>query len=216
MSLKLVSFNICPYVLRVVSALNHLKIPYELKYIDLQNKPDWFIKASPLEKVPILFVGETVLFESLVILDYINTLATQSLLPNDNLQRALNRSRAEFSGEIIGTFWSVFLAKTEESFNSSLGDLKWYFEKLEVWLQQSKFIFSNELTLADFAYASLFTLLNALKPLLKFNPFEGFPRLQEYSDTMLSLPGVQQSRVENYDQLIQERVIKVDPFFLKL
>ncbi|CAD8089779.1 unnamed protein product [Paramecium primaurelia] len=214
MSLTLVSFNICPYVLRVVAALNHLKIPYEIKYIDLENKPDWFVKASPLEKVPILFVGETVLFESLVILDYVNTLAPQSLLPNDNLQKALNRARAEFSGEIIGTFWSVFSAKTEESFKNSLADLKWYFEKLEGWLQQSKFIYSNELTLADFAYAPIFTLFDALKPLLKFNLYEGFPRLQEYSQSILSLPGVQSSKVENYDQLIQERIKKGDPFFL--
>ncbi|CAD8105013.1 unnamed protein product [Paramecium sonneborni] len=216
MSLTLVSFNICPYVLRVIAALNHLKIPYEIKYIDLQNKPDWFVKASPLEKVPILFVDETVLFKSLVILDYINTLSVQSLLPNDNLQRALNRARAEFSGEIIGTFWNVFSAKTEDSFKNNLADLKWYFEKLEGWLQQSKFIFSNELTLADFAYAPIFTLLSALKPQLKFNLFEGFPRLQEYNENILSLPGVQQSKVENYDQLIQERFAKGAPFFLTL
>lgn len=114
MSLTLVSFNICPYVLRVVAALNYLKVPYEIKYIDLENKPDWFVKASPLEKVPILFVGEKVLFESLVILDYVNTLSPVSLLPADNLERAMNRARAEFSGEVIGTFWSVFSAKTEE------------------------------------------------------------------------------------------------------
>ncbi|CAD8198553.1 unnamed protein product [Paramecium octaurelia] len=214
MSLTLVSFNICPYVLRVVAALNHLKIPYEIKYIDLENKPEWFVKASPLEKVPILFVGETVLFESLVILDYINTLAPQSLLPADNLQKALNRARAEFSGEIISTFWGVFSAKTEEQFKNNFAELKWYFEKLEGWLSQSKFIFGNELTLADFAYAPIFTLLDAIKPLLKLNVFEGFPRLQEYSQQILSLPGVQSSKVENYDQLLQERLKKGDPYIL--
>lgn len=117
MSLTLVSFNICPYVLRVVAALNYLKVPYEIKYIDLENKPEWFVKASPLEKVPILFVGEKVLFESLVILDYVNTLSPVSLLPADNLEKAMNRARAEFSGEVIGTFWSVFSAKTEEVFS---------------------------------------------------------------------------------------------------
>jgi glutathione S-transferase len=114
MSLTLVSFNICPYVLRVVAALNHLQIPYEIKYIDLENKPEWFVKASPLEKVPILLVGDKVVFESLVILDYINTLTPHSLLPTDNLERALNRARAEFSGEVIGTFWRTFSAKSQE------------------------------------------------------------------------------------------------------
>jgi hypothetical protein len=56
--------------------------------------------------------------------------------------------------------------------------------------------------LADFAYAPIFTLLHALKPLLKINPFDGFPRLHEYSEAILALPGVQSSKVENYDALI--------------
>jgi glutathione S-transferase len=56
--------------------------------------------------------------------------------------------------------------------------------------------------LADFAYAPIFTLLHALKPLLKINPFDGFPRLYEYSEAILALPGVQSSKVENYDLLI--------------
>jgi glutathione S-transferase len=80
----------------------------------LENKPEWFVKASPLEKVPILLVGDKVVFESLVILDYINTLTPHSLLPTDNLERALNRARAEFSGEVIGTFWRTFSAKSQE------------------------------------------------------------------------------------------------------
>lgn len=91
-----------------------MKLPYEIKYIDLKNLPDWFIKASPLEKVPILFVGEKVLYESLVILDYINTLSPQSLLPANNLERAINRARAEFSNELIEVVWGLLSAKTEE------------------------------------------------------------------------------------------------------
>ena len=91
MSLKLVSFNICPYVLRVAAALNFKQIKYDIEFIDLDNKPEWFVKASPLEKVPILIIDGTkgiiltlfflVLFESNVILDYIDTLTPPSLQP---------------------------------------------------------------------------------------------------------------------------------------
>lgn len=58
MPITVVSFKICPYVLRVVAALHHYAIPFELKYIDLQNKPDWFDQISPLGKVPLLMVDE--------------------------------------------------------------------------------------------------------------------------------------------------------------
>jgi hypothetical protein len=46
-------------------------VPFERIDIDLANKPDWFLKISPLGKVPVLRVttdkGETTLFESNVI-----------------------------------------------------------------------------------------------------------------------------------------------------
>ncbi|CAD8091100.1 unnamed protein product [Paramecium primaurelia] len=215
MSLVLVVSKTCPHCIRVVLTLNHLKIPYELKYIDMENTPDWFIKASPLEKVPILFVGDTILFESLVIIDYINTLVPQSLLPNDNLQRALNRARAEFSQEIIEILWSLFSAKTLETFNLHMKEMRQLFSQLEMWLQQTKFISDNILTLADFAYAPIFTILPALKQFIQFDIFDGFPRLREYVDNLHALPQLQMSLVDNYDLLIQKKIQSREPYFLK-
>ncbi|CAK59597.1 unnamed protein product (macronuclear) [Paramecium tetraurelia] len=215
MSLVLVASKTCPHCIRVVLTLNHLKIPYELKYIDIENRPDWFIKASPLERVPILFVGDAVLFESLVILDYINTLTPQSLLPKDNLQIALNRARAEFSQEIIEILWSVFSAKTLEAFDLQMKELRWLFSSLETWLQQTKFISDNVLTLADFAYAPIFTIIPALKQVMNFDIFDGFPRLRAYVDNLHAIPELKMSLVENYDQLIQKKIQSREPYFWK-
>ena len=57
MVLTLVSYKICPYVVRVASALFYKNIPFEIKYID-NDRPEWFNKISPLEKVPILMIDE--------------------------------------------------------------------------------------------------------------------------------------------------------------
>ena len=56
--LKLVSFKLWPYVQRSVVTLNHLQVPYEIEYIDLANKPDWFLEISPLGKVPVVQVND--------------------------------------------------------------------------------------------------------------------------------------------------------------
>ena len=73
--LKLISHKLCPYVQRAVIALTEKGVPFERIDIDLGNKPDWFLKISPLGKVPVLRVetvdGEAVLFESNVICEYI-------------------------------------------------------------------------------------------------------------------------------------------------
>ncbi|EPS59625.1 dehydroascorbate reductase, partial [Genlisea aurea] len=44
----------CPFTQRVLLTLEEKRLPYELKLVDLSNKPDWFLKISPEGKVPIL------------------------------------------------------------------------------------------------------------------------------------------------------------------
>src|SRR5215475_5305275 len=91
--LKLISHKLCPYVQRAVIALTEKGVPFERIDIDLANKPEWFLKISPLGKVPVLVVatekGEVALFESNVICEYIEETQTgPSLHPNDALVRA--------------------------------------------------------------------------------------------------------------------------------
>ncbi|MEP0935594.1 glutathione S-transferase N-terminal domain-containing protein [Leptolyngbya sp. NM2-A1] len=56
-TLKVISHTLCPYVQRSIITLLEKQIPHEREYIDLSNKPDWFLKISPLGRVPILLVG---------------------------------------------------------------------------------------------------------------------------------------------------------------
>ena len=57
---------------RAVIALTEKGVAFERIDIDLANKPDWFLKISPLGKVPVLVIAagksEVALFESNVIL----------------------------------------------------------------------------------------------------------------------------------------------------
>lgn len=52
--IKVISFKICPFVQRVTALLEAKNISYELKYISLSNKPDWFLDISPNAQVPVL------------------------------------------------------------------------------------------------------------------------------------------------------------------
>ena len=60
--LKLISHKLCPYVQRAVIALTEKDTAFERIDIDLANKPDWFLKVSPLGKTPVLMVGEHAIF----------------------------------------------------------------------------------------------------------------------------------------------------------
>src|ERR1043166_7678176 len=65
-ALKLISHKLCPYVQRAVIALTEKGVPFERIDIDLANKPDWFLKLSPLGKV-IALTEKGVPFERIVI-----------------------------------------------------------------------------------------------------------------------------------------------------
>ena len=68
----LISFDICPFVQRSVITLEEKGVEYEIKYIELENKPDWFLAISPFGKVPVLQANDTVIFESAVINEYLD------------------------------------------------------------------------------------------------------------------------------------------------
>src|SRR5262245_32871173 len=111
-ALKLISHKLCPYVQRAVIALKEKGIPFERIDIDLANKPDWFLKISPLGKVPVLVVqtgdGEEALFESNVICEYIEeTQAGTKLHPQDALERARHRAWMEFGSAILSELWGL-------------------------------------------------------------------------------------------------------------
>ncbi|MHA1524129.1 MAG: glutathione S-transferase family protein [Alphaproteobacteria bacterium] len=60
-ALTLVAHHLCPYVQRAVIALEEKQAAYTRIDIDLANKPGWFKALSPLGRVPVLRVGETLL-----------------------------------------------------------------------------------------------------------------------------------------------------------
>ena len=69
---ELISFKLCPFVQRSVIVLLEKEAPFDITYIDLSNPPDWFKAISPMGKVPVLKVDDTVLFESAVIMEYLD------------------------------------------------------------------------------------------------------------------------------------------------
>ncbi|MEE9448159.1 MAG: glutathione S-transferase family protein, partial [Arenicellales bacterium] len=99
-TLKLISFNICPFVQRSVILLNEKGVDYDLDYIDVKNKPDWFLEISPLGKVPVLVADNTSVFESAVISEYIDETHAPSHHPQDPLQKALHRAWVEFGSTL--------------------------------------------------------------------------------------------------------------------
>ena len=71
--IKLISFKNCPFVQRVMGSLVMKNVPFEIEYIELNDKPQWFLDISPNGQVPVLVTeNDTVLFESDAIVEYLD------------------------------------------------------------------------------------------------------------------------------------------------
>ncbi|MEE8212846.1 MAG: glutathione S-transferase family protein, partial [Acidiferrobacterales bacterium] len=95
--IRLISFELCPYVQRCVMTLLEKGVAHDIDYVDLSDRPDWFVELSPLGKVPVLEVtrddgSKVVLFESVVINEYLDEVTEGSMLPADPLDRAHSRA----------------------------------------------------------------------------------------------------------------------------
>src|ERR1700752_2402062 len=116
--LKLISHKLCPYVQRAVIALTEKGVAFERIDIDLANKPDWFLAISPLGKTPLLLVGDVAIFESAVILEYLEETRARPLLPADPLRRAEHRGWIEFGSAVLGDIAGLYTATDEATFNA--------------------------------------------------------------------------------------------------
>src|SRR5579862_1904320 len=138
--LKLISQKLCPYVQRAVIALTEKGVPFERIDIDLANKPDWFLKISPLGKVPVLVVrrddgSEVALFESNVICEYIEeTQSGEKLHPQHALERAEHRAWMEFGSAILGDLWGLETATDAATFESKRQAVAAKFARVEAAL----------------------------------------------------------------------------------
>jgi glutathione S-transferase len=112
--LKLISHKLCPYVQRAVIALTEKGVAFDRIDIDLANKPDWFLAISPLGKTPVLQVGDTTIFESAVILEYLEETQPKPLHPADPLRRAEHRAWIEFGSAVGGACRSCAMVRRPE------------------------------------------------------------------------------------------------------
>ena len=129
--LKLVSHKLCPYVQRAVIALTEKGVPFERVDIDLANKPDWFLKVSPLGKTPVLLVGDHAIFESAVILEYLEETQANPLHPANALHRAEHRAWIEFGSAVLNDIAGLYSAPDEAAFRAKAAQLEARFARLE-------------------------------------------------------------------------------------
>lgn len=204
--LELISFKTCPFVQRSVIALKEKGVDFSLTHINPADLPDWFKAISPLGKVPVLLVDGKPIFESAVILEYLDEVYLPCLHPADSLVKAQHRAWMEFASELKVRFFQMTMAKEEVAFNEARDALQEGVKRLESAVAEDKpFFAGSQFALIDCVYAPLFMRLALVKQRCGVS-IEMNKRLQKWSDTLLERPSVKKSVVHDFEDLFLERL----------
>ena len=197
--LTLVSHHLCPYVQRAAIVLAEKGVPFERRWIALENKPDWFLRISPLGKTPVLLAGDVPVFESAVICEYLDETAIPRLHPGDPLQRARERAWMEFGSAVLNTIWGYYTAADEAALEQQRAALRRQFAQVEEALHQDGPWFAGaRFGLVDAVFGPVFRYFDVFESHGEHGWFDGLPRVQRWRQALASRPSVRDAVVPDY------------------
>ncbi len=197
--LTLISHHLCPYVQRAAITLGEKGVPFERVNIDLDNKPDWFKAISPLGKVPLLRVGDEVLFESSVIVEYLEETMPHPLHPKDPLARAKHRAWMEFGSTILGDLWIYETTKDQAAFDAKTKAMREKFERLEGVLGDGPYFAGKEFSVVDAVFAPVFRYFETFEQIKNSGIFDGLPKAGAWRKALAARPSVIDAVGSDYD-----------------
>ena len=209
-ALRLVSHKLCPFVQRARIVLAERSIPHELEFIDLSNRPDWFLKISPLGQVPVLCVDGRPLFESTAIIEYLNEISGGALHPDDPYERGRNRSWIEVASATQAAIGSLRSATSEDAFETSVATLRRRFAMLEPELGGGPWFNGKRFSLVDAAFAPIFRYFEVIDRGGELGLFDELPAVNRWREALADRPSVRQAVVEDYHQRLYEFLTGAD------
>ena len=202
--LKLISHQLCPYVQRAVIALTEKDTPFERVDIDLANKPDWFLKISPLGKTPVLLVGENAIFESAVILEYLEETQAHPLHPSDALLRAEHRAWIEFGSAVLGEIAGFYNAPDKAALDAKAAALQQKFARLEARVAASPWFDGEKFSLVDAVFGPVFRYFDVFDEIADVGILAEKPNIERWRKALSNRASVRSAVGADYPALLRD------------
>jgi glutathione S-transferase len=202
--LKLISHRLCPYVQRAVIALTEKGVAFERIDIDLANKPDWFLALSPLGKTPVLQVGDVAIFESAVILEYLEETQPKPLHPVDALTRAEHRAWIEFGSAVLNDIAGFYTAQDEAAFKARTAQLAQRFARLEARVAAAPWFDGESFSLVDAVFGAVFRYFEMFDDIADFGILAGKPKVARWRKALAARPSVRTAVSADYPVLLRD------------
>ena len=166
-------------------------VEFEVTFVNLREKPDWFLEISPHGKVPVLKVDDEVLFESNAIAEFLDETVPPRLHPEDPVQRARNRAWTDYVPTFSSALSGVYYTKTREDMEAGLANAPVAVDRLEKAIAGQRgndgpYFNGPDLSLVDAAYAPFLQRFLIADGFLNTSLLDGFPLVRAWTDALLS------------------------------
>jgi glutathione S-transferase len=200
---RLISHKLCPYVQRAVIALTEKGVPFERVDLDLANKPDWFLKISPLGRTPVLQVGDTAIFESAVILEYLEETRPKPLHPADPLRRAEHRGWIELAQQCSTISPAFIRRRMKPPSRPRPRSLKraLHGSKRGLWLRRGSTARNFRSSMPVFG--PVFRYFDVFDEIGNFGILENKPKLARWRASLVARPSVKSAVSTEYPALLR-------------
>ncbi len=203
--IKVISFKICPFVQRVTALLEAKKIPYEIDFINLNNKPQWFLDLSPTGQVPVLITesGEA-LFESDAIVEYLDEVYDPIEPGVSPEQRAKNRAWAYQASKHYLVQCSAQRSPDPDILAERATKLGKAFEKAEKKLGKGPYFYGESLGNVDIAWLPLLHRAGVIEKYARFDFLENYPKVKAWQKALLASGLAEKSVPEDFEEAFTE------------
>lgn len=199
--IKIVSYKICPFVQRITAMLEAKKVPYEIEFIDLKNKPQWFLDISPNSQVPILITesGQT-LFESDAIAEYLDEVYTpieSNITPE---QRAIDHAWSYQASKHYLTQCSAQRSADIETLTERTEKLGKAFAKAEKQLGEGPYFKGAAISNVDIAWLPLLHRAAIINAGSCYDFLDGYPKVKAWQSAILNTGLAEKSVSEDFEE----------------
>lgn len=202
----LISHALCPYVQRCLITAAEKGIIVARRDVDLAAKPEWFVRLSPLGKVPLLLLpgGAGVLFESDAICQYLDeTWPGTPLLGLTPLVRARQRAGMAFASAVLDDIAGFYSAKDRAALDARRERIRTRLAWLDGALGAGPWFEGSRFTLVDAAFAPVFRYFGVLESLTDFAVLDGAPRVARWRKALAARASVRAAVAPDYPQRLR-------------
>jgi len=152
----------------------------------------------------VLLVGETPIFESAVILEYLEETQPFQLHPADPLARAEHRGWIEFGSAVLNDIAGLYAAKDEASFKAKTAQLEQKFARLEARLKAAPWFDGESFSLVDAVFGPVFRYFDVFDEIADFGILADKPKLARWRRSLAARPSVRSAVRSDYPALLRD------------